>query len=110
MIISANIFLDAPRGIGIQALTSELSTVRINSSSGRSTTRSTPFSTTSEAPPSTREKQGILLFPWNLIILTSIFFVRHIWRSHQYNCKLRQSLSETRMGTFSISRRLFSRT
>lgn len=54
------IVLGAPRGVGIPALTAELSSVRLSASSGRSSARSIPSSTTNEtASSSTGGKQGI---------------------------------------------------
>ena len=67
-------YLGAPRGSGIKGITSELSAVRISSSSGRSSSRSIPYSNLSEVQPQAIEKQGKLINSFFYFFLSSLIF------------------------------------
>lgn len=48
----------APRGSGVKGMTSDFAAMRVGSSSGRSSTRSVPYSSMSEPQPQATEKRG----------------------------------------------------
>jgi hypothetical protein len=48
----------APRGSGVTGVTSEFAAMRVGSNSGRSSTRSVPYSSMSEVQPQATEKRG----------------------------------------------------
>lgn len=51
-------FLGAPRGSGVKSMISEFAAMHVGSSSGRSTSRSVPYSSMSEPQPQVTEKRG----------------------------------------------------
>ena len=50
--------LGAPRGSGLNNMTSEFAAMRVGSSSGRSNARSVPNASMSEAQPQATDKRG----------------------------------------------------
>jgi hypothetical protein len=69
----------APRGSGVTAMTSEFAAMRVGSSSGRSSSRSVPYSPMSETQPQVSDKRGKLI----LLILSILFlFLRYCRRSN----------------------------
>ncbi len=48
----------APRGSGLNSMTSEFAGMRVGSSSGRSSARSVPYSSLPEAQPQAIDKRG----------------------------------------------------
>ncbi len=54
-----NIYSGAPRGSGVNSMTSGFAAMRVgSSSSGRSSARSVPYSSMSEAQPQATDKRG----------------------------------------------------
>jgi hypothetical protein len=52
------IYSGAPRGSGVKGMTSEFAAMRVGSNSGRSSSRSVPYSSMSETQPQATEKRG----------------------------------------------------
>jgi hypothetical protein len=52
------IYSGAPRGSGVNSMTSGFAAMRVGSSSGRSSARSVPYSSMSEAQPQATDKRG----------------------------------------------------
>jgi hypothetical protein len=68
----------APRGSGVKDMTSEFAGMRVTSSSGRSSSRSVPYSTMSETQPQATDKRGeltIVIFQYSIFLL----FSRYCW-------------------------------
>ena len=55
---SLNYRLGAPRGSGVKGMISDFAAMRVGSSSGRSSSRSIPYSNMSETQSQTTEKRG----------------------------------------------------
>ncbi|CAF4140900.1 unnamed protein product [Rotaria sp. Silwood2] len=75
----------APRGSGVKGITSEFATMRVGSSSGRSSSRSIPYSSMSEPQPQTTEKQGTAGDPVNIIANYIKILTKPQWELFQYH-------------------------
>ncbi|CAF3792734.1 unnamed protein product [Rotaria magnacalcarata] len=75
----------APRGSGVVGMTSEFSAMRVTSSSGRSSSRSVPYSSMSEAQPQATDKRGTAGDPVNIIANYIKILTKPQWELYQYH-------------------------
>ncbi|CAF1184445.1 unnamed protein product [Adineta steineri] len=75
----------APRGSGIQSMTSDFAAMRVGANSGRSSSRSVPYTELSEAQPQVTEKRGTAGDPINIIANYIKILTKPQWELFQYH-------------------------
>lgn len=86
----------APRGSGVQGLTSDFSSMRVSSSSGRSSSRSIPYSRMTESQPQATEKRGTAGDPVNIIANYIKVLTKPQWELFQYHIEFTPNLENKR--------------